>query len=1049
MLEPEPSKITEDDDTNPRWKPFKRIKKILQRRNSRSNSPTTEYALFTSGYITHAHSRANPFEDPNKYLLMSMSPRGTLLPISKDQKFCLGYIVCECRPKYQFTSYPKQIVFVPQANAGDMGHFINSPFVFPDLTTAQLATAKSYPLFYRLPAVHQHITSLQEIDTERLISEVLVELTDLTEPINNSDIDHVYQSLFHVGPSAPTPLTTISPSQSSTESLSDRAREDRDDRDDRDDHFDDISQVSEEHRQQTQPIVRDNIGVLIYKHRTKHRNNWGSLSTAEMDEIVHHVLNVPKNPYTSDKLEPMVQEDIREKLMSKINHTSFKRDTAGIFLQGQETSVQCYAIPKDRMAIIQGDLIYASTKSSRCIYTLAREHKVILNARKLTLLTAPEISSWFENLKQTIINNRLFYLCSECPQSFTKASKLKVHKEQFHNKRSTQKRNNTHHQASPGSTRRHLSSSSEDSQDAQQGMDLGSTQKDKSLNEGILLKQIFQPTIIDQLDCPPAYITFWNLRAFTRRLSKKDKPMSRFVAPKFPINMLELEKQVNYPGMLSDEYTSYAKAYQNLASQKDYASVDQYSQFQVGVINSAHDLAVLGKLQIFNDLQKHAPQLETKSLSTLTEAALQAFFFQARCYMLTSSIPWDSFPEFFLTTAALGPDILTRVNNALLGYPTHRKVLRTMSTFIERIIRTLLPAQESYNDAETRIIEEHKAHLLGPSPNIDHTRTMLQSDSRDLVTKSPYYKQVQNEIPDESKRLMIEAEKTNLLHKIIANTVYEAKLYKLLIASDSYTTINTVPYNVLLDHLQNLIIADKKSEVALVHANRLSHTSRSTLRSSMRSPTQRSLSSNSRQRRERDTRNTQRRSTSRSPKPVHSRQQSPRDLQQKCDLCLKMSYPKDFCIQNKHCRRDGHQSMFRDSKTFQQRVDRNEKDLFTTHEQCPKCNPYKNRPTQWLHGTTSSQVMIPPNYFQHPPLQTPQLGQAPFGHYIQQQPQSYNQFTYPPYGPQQYQQPPPNNSRGRQSPSYREQRNRSPYEQKRNRSPYEQKRTYDSQKPQR
>ena len=1025
MLEPEPSKITEDDDTNPRWKPFKRIKKILQRRNSRSNSPTTEYALFTSGCITHAHSRANPFEDPNKYLLISMSPRGTLLPISKDQKNCLGYIVCECRPKYQFTSYPKRIVFVPQANAGDTGHFINSPFVFPDLTTAQLATAKSYPLFYRLPAVHQHITSLQEINTEQLISDVLAELTNLTEPINKVDIDHVYQSLFHVGPSAPTPLTTTSTPQSSAESLSEPEV-------DLDNYLDNISQGGEEHLQQTQPSVRDNIGVLIYKHRYKHRTTWGPLSTAEMDEIVHYVLKVPTNAYTSDKLESIAQEDIREKLMSKLNHKSFKRDTAGIFLQGRETSVQSYAIPLDRMAIIQGDLIYASTKSSRCTYTLAREHKVILNARKLALLTAPEISSWFENLKQTIINNRLFYLCSECPQSFPKASKLQVHKEQFHNKRSTQKRNKDHYQASPGSTRRHLSSSSEDSQDDQRGVNSGNTQKNKSLNEGILQKQIYQPTIIDQLDCPPAYITFWNLRAFTRRISKKDKPMSRFVAPKFPINMLELEKEVNYPGMLSDEYTSYAKAYQNLASQKDYASVDQYSQFQVGVINSAHDLAVLGKLQIFNDLQKQAPQLETKTLSTLTEAALQAFFFQARCYMLTSSIPWDSFPEFFLTTAALGPDILTRVNNALLGYPTHRKVLRTLSTFIERIIRTLLPAQESYNDAEARIIEEHKAHLLGPSPNIDHTRTMLQSDSRDLVTKSPYYKQVQNEIPDESKRLMIEAEKTNLLHKIIANTVYEAKLYKLLIASDSYTTINTVPYNVLLDHLQNLIIADKKSEVALVHANRLSRTSRSTLRSSMRSPTQRSLSSKSRQRRERDTRDTQRRSTSRSPKPTHSRQQSPRYLQEKCDLCLKMSYPKDFCIQNKHCRRDGHQSMFRDSKTFQQRVDRNEKDLFTTHEQCTKCNPYKNRPTQWLHGATSSQVMIPPNYFQHPPIQTSQLGPAPFGHYIQQQqPQSYNQFAYPSYGPQQYQHPPPNNSRGRQSPSYREQRNRSPYGQNR------------------
>ena len=85
--------------------------------------------------------------------------------------------------------------------------------------------------------------------------------------------------------------------------------------------------------------------------------------------------------------------------------------------------------------------------------------------------------------------------------------------------------------------------------------------------------------------------------------------------------------------------------------------------------------------------------------------------------------------------------------------------------------------------------------------------------------KSPYYKQVHKDITDEQLRMMIENEKTNLLHKIITHTSYDAKIHKLLIASSKYKDITDVPSQILLDTLGYLMVAEKKSSIALLNAH--------------------------------------------------------------------------------------------------------------------------------------------------------------------------------------------------------------------------------------
>ena len=65
---------------------------------------------------------------------------------------------------------------------------------------------------------------------------------------------------------------------------------------------------------------------------------------------------------------------------------------------------------------------------------------------------------------------------------------------------------------------------------------------------------------------------------------------------------------------------------------------------------------------------------------------------------------------------------------------------------------------------------------------------------------------------------MVENEKTNLLHKILANTTYEAEIHKLLIGSDRYKDVTEIPNNELLDNLQSLMVAEEKAAKALVNA---------------------------------------------------------------------------------------------------------------------------------------------------------------------------------------------------------------------------------------
>ena len=345
------------------------------------------------------------------------------------------------------------------------------------------------------------------------------------------------------------------------------------------------------------------------------------------------------------------------------------------------------------------------------------------------------------------------------------------------------------------------------------------TPKLNQSTESTFQKPTYKPPILEEPSCPPNFRVFFNLKAKTRRLPPNVKSYAKFVAPRFPLTMLQLAERVHFPDLLSREFVAFAQAYDTIVKEKDFASTTTVCQYPIGVTNSKQDLVLTGRCRILKDLERKAPSLPTKNLKALTEDTVLQFFAQARKHMLENSIPWNDFPAYYLSSAVLGAEISCKVTNLLHGYPAEdRYLVRSFSCFIERIILGLLPLQESYYDAELRILEKHKQHLSGPNPSIDFTKTYIHSDAQDLTTKSPYYKQVHKDITDEQLRMMIENEKTNLLHKIITHTSYDAKIHKLLIASSKYKDITDVPSQILLDTLGYLMVAEKKSSIALLNA---------------------------------------------------------------------------------------------------------------------------------------------------------------------------------------------------------------------------------------
>ena len=972
----------------PFWRvQLEKIRRVIRRKkeSNRDNSPGPPLPIiFTAGKMSHPHTKVGEHEQPSKYILLQVSQSGSILPIDDDNPYILGYLICECLPSDQYRQVEKSIVFIPTSvspgipDPGSKAHFVQSLICLPDLSFVQSQSNKSWPLFYRLPLEMQQLQKVKELNKEQILASVHRHLSDLAENIDNDEVDTVYQALFDtlVEYNKPVPMTSPHSSSSSFSSLPPTP-------------LSESSPPAWRGRQERRPAKTGLDGGLGAVRRRQTTPPPPPHTSASWKFNAPHGVAIYKFPsldawhsICGDKLGRVQKKKIKEAL----NSENIKKPSFGVLIypNREGTQLDFFLLTVTAFDALEDQSVKGKTQLSctykNITYSLVHKNKIVesLSHRSDNIFQNPvkflsldrDVSfDWFQTIVAAIAQGTLIVTCTMCKFECLQTSQLDQHMAASHPYGIRHRRKGGHSMKfSSGSS---SSSSDEESQPLRSSHKERGSYKDRTTGS-ILANNIavYTPKILEEVDCPQSYIRFWRMRAVERRPTNDGKHQSRWVAPHYPLTLLSMETHVNFPGLLETEFVNYAKAYQSYLTQVNWASVEGNSFASLEVFNDAAQLTILGKGRILDDLKKQAPSLENKSLTSLTEATVNSFFSQSRFYALSSSIPHDSWSDFFLTNAALGPEILSRVRETLAGFPTYKAILKNFSSFIERILITLLPVQESYADTESRMLEAHRSQLLGPNANIDYTRTKLMADSRELVSKSPYFKQVQTTISDQEKRFLIEGCKTNLLFKVISNTVFEAKLHKLLIASDKFSQLDEIPYNVLLDHIQSLITADKKSEVAYVNATKEKASSRfskqvpsttSPVKKGSPSPpsSPRAPRSSSRRRQ-----NSGRLSPTTSPS---RRSSSSKNVQDRCDICKQMRYPDYFCAAGHHCRISHHQKPVKNPIDFHKKVEAREPNLFVTFEKCPICRGGPPTSSNWIQsGNSSSSVQIPRDFFNQP-----------------------------------------------------------------------------------
>ena len=975
-----------------------RVKNLLSRN---TNSPFQEDLPPPSsgGLLFHHHAILPPHAKPNQYVQFALTGDGKLVSYPDPP---IGYLTCSCKLEHHDELNPKLFSFVKSCDPANLTeeHIISSKFVLQSLTQSQKLSSDTSYLFFRLDGNEPE-------NQENLKDHIEVSLRQLTQGVDR-EYEALYSSIFqatapslspvvtnphrpvvanpHRRPIARTRIASSSTSRSSSISPEQGAT---------------AREIQAEiHSNDAPPPVQ--AGAASNKISLQFAVLIFSVDRQELD------FTLPCSRYIS--------ESVQSQLVSKISKGIRSRQAPCVAIyivrdsESWQPRYQLCASTISTTTLLKLRLNYMSQRCQGVTYTVVPvkvllQHEVQQTYCKALAQTLrnESVYRWFKRVLINVLQGSLFFACNICNATFEEKSAVDRHTQKAHGRQLSSPESSDLETAAiakltkPGgqliqsqqpsrqnSDRHHHDH--QDHHDHHDHHDLSGQHhhhhQDFSPTTGqsyrsnnptshqstasILSKEIYIPSFLSEADCPKEYEIFWNLKGQSVPPSFDNvggaSHGGKWICPKFPRQMLTLEKVVNHPSLLEEETVAWAKTYRYMFQQERFSSIEKVDLLQVHCYNDPKRLQSSNRSKAFDELRKAAPTLESKSLQSLSEAALENFFFQARIFTLNHHIPVESFPDYLLTPVALGNEIYTRIKETLQGYPEYRFVLRRFTVYLENIVRSLLPAQEPYTQCEQRIISEHRVYLLSSHPSIDYTRTKLHADASELLTRSPHYVQTRENMSVEQKRSHIDGLKTNLLAKIVAETPFEADLYRLVTMDREYRKLEEIPFQILLDRLQNLILADKRGEAA-VQANVVKWGVRS--RSSLVKPGKES------------------RKVSRSPEPSpptsphsasqrsRSRSKSPHpNIQPLCDNCSKFNLPEKLCKVNKHCRMKGHQPHFKGETQFYQAV-QSSNEAFVLKDACTKCS---TTPTgsdfKWLRNSQNSQpvnqVFIPPSFFNTP-----------------------------------------------------------------------------------
>ena len=301
---------------------------------------------------------------------------------------------------------------------------------------------------------------------------------------------------------------------------------------------------------------------------------------------------------------------------------------------------------------------------------------------------------------------------------------------------------------------------------------------------------------------------FFTATAQTMRDPRTNTIETRFIAPRFPESILAIEDMVAYKNVATKEFQKWLKAYQQITTSKKLGSYRTYQAHNIGIENSYNALMIAGQKDKIITLKANAPTLYPTKISELNEHLVTSFFHNQRIYCLESRIEWSSWYDLCFSEKTIGREISERVHSRLTSYPTAYETLKTISSFIEHIVTSLLPVQVPYSQRRIEIINMHTSQLNSAVPTVDFTRQHLDSHAMELRFLHPAANSTVALSAEQEARLQNNILE-ELLHEILAGTPFFGRLNQLYLPNPQYQDIRRVPKAKILEDLARIIATDR------------------------------------------------------------------------------------------------------------------------------------------------------------------------------------------------------------------------------------------------
>ena len=836
-------------------------KKIINQRLKRTNSPDTRRAphvLPNPFNIAHAHLQG---PEPALYILVKTTAQGILkkvsLPLRDEQQSIIspgdssGYLACACdnpndpSEHHNFARLiPTDQSTIPKLTSNE--HFVRSPLVFPNILSQDPIENNGTHILVRLP---EDVTSVEQMTREQVL-EILHQVLNNFGPTEVAD--NIYTERFTtkalgfeaVPPSAP-PMTDPLEHQETPGTLTVTQ--------------DQPEQPTTHRAQLAKHWVKGYPGKSDRKHneRIRRRSNSRSHSESEQEDRQKNRYEVPS--YITPEPPQAVLLWATQPHIAPAIDLAFQK-------WNPELDVPTERIrPQDKAIVIIPGLVQAKmmgipTESSRSFAiaslnqyykTTEKEGRVragtlippamkhiqmefltdmpiaIYNTVRSVLQTTqgmdygnPESDSSSTNTRSRAASS------SNEPQwdawdTYDLRSRPtyepRRERRKNPNKETSRKQNTTseataicpHCSAIFANAVAALKHVQDQHQNASgEASNQNNMEKEKTGKPKILKASQYQDSYI-QIALPnDEAAQFFTATAQTMRDQRSNTIETRFIAPRFPESILAVEDLIAFKNVATKEFHKWLKAYQQITTSKKMGSYRTYQAHNIGLENSYSALMIAGQKDKIVTLKANAPTLYPTKISELNEHLVTSFFHNQRIYCLESRIEWSSWFDLCFSEKTIGRELFERVQSRLTSFPTAYETLKTISSFIEHIVTSLLPVPVPYAQRRIEIINMHVSQLNSAIPTVDFTRQHLDSHAVELRFLHPAANSTEPLSAEQETKLQNNIVE-EILHEILAGTPFFGRLNQLYLPNPQYQDIRRVPKAKLLEDLARIIATDR------------------------------------------------------------------------------------------------------------------------------------------------------------------------------------------------------------------------------------------------